>query len=146
MGKIISCNNQKGGSGKTATSVNIAKGLADEGFRTLLVDLDLQGNTSSKFREDFEEIDGIYGGFSLKENYLDLGNAALAPYGVQAILERGVIRIPFADRPLYDEDEIHDLADDDHDPEPEDGAAGRHHHHPAGSRQYSDAARQSRGR
>ena len=59
MGKIISCNNQKGGSGKTATSVNIAKGLADEGFRTLLVDLDLQGNTSSKFREDFEEIDGI---------------------------------------------------------------------------------------
>ena len=59
MGKIISCNNQKGGSGKTATSVNIAKGLADEGFKTLLVDLDLQGNTSSKFREDFEEIDGI---------------------------------------------------------------------------------------
>ena len=59
MGKIISCNNQKGGSGKTATSVNIAKGLADEGFKTLLVDLDLQGNTSSKFREDFEEINGI---------------------------------------------------------------------------------------
>ena len=59
MGKIISCNNQKGGSGKTATSVNIAKGLADEGFKTLLVDLDLQGNTSSKFREDFEEIDEL---------------------------------------------------------------------------------------
>ncbi len=59
MGKIISCNNQKGGSGKTATSVNLAKGLADDGYRVLLVDLDLQGNTSSKFREDFEEIDGI---------------------------------------------------------------------------------------
>ena len=59
MGKIISCNNQKGGSGKTATSINLAKGLADEGYRVLLVDLDLQGNTSSKFREDFEEIDGI---------------------------------------------------------------------------------------
>ncbi len=59
MGKIISCNNQKGGSGKTATSINIAKGLADEGYRVLLVDLDLQGNTSSKFREDFEEISGI---------------------------------------------------------------------------------------
>ncbi len=59
MGKIISCNNQKGGSGKTATSINIAKGLADEGKKVLLVDLDLQGNTSSKFRDDFEEIDGI---------------------------------------------------------------------------------------
>ncbi len=59
MGKIISCNNQKGGSGKTATSINIAKGLADDGFDVLLVDLDLQGNTSSKFRDDFEEIDGI---------------------------------------------------------------------------------------
>ncbi len=59
MGKIISCNNQKGGSGKTATSINIAKGLADIGYRVLLVDLDLQGNTSSKFKEDYEEIDGI---------------------------------------------------------------------------------------
>ncbi len=59
MGKIISCNNQKGGSGKTATSINLAKGLADEGYKVLLVDLDLQGNTSSKFLEDFEEINGI---------------------------------------------------------------------------------------
>ena len=59
MGKIISCNNQKGGSGKTATSINLAKGLADEGYRVLLVDLDLQGNTSSKFLEDFENTDGI---------------------------------------------------------------------------------------
>ena len=59
MGKIISCNNQKGGSGKTATSINLAKGLADEGYRVLLVDLDLQGNTSSKFLEDFENTNGI---------------------------------------------------------------------------------------
>ncbi len=59
MGKIISCNNQKGGSGKTATSINIAKGLSDDGFKVLLVDLDLQANTSSKFLEDYENIDGI---------------------------------------------------------------------------------------
>ena len=65
------------------------------------------------FEKSFEEIDGIYAGFPLKENFLELGNAALAPFGVKAVLEDGVIRIPFADRPLFDEDEIYDLADDD---------------------------------
>ena len=72
MGKIISCNNQKGGSGKTVTSVNIAKGLADDGYKVLLVDLDLQGNTSSKFREDFEEIDGIVEAINGKKSIKDV--------------------------------------------------------------------------
>ena len=65
------------------------------------------------FEKSFEEIDGIYAGFPLKEDYMELGNAALAPFGVKAVLEDGVVRIPFADRPLFDEDEIYDLADDD---------------------------------
>ena len=37
----------------------MTKRLADEGYRVLLVDLDLQGKTSSKFLEDFENTDGI---------------------------------------------------------------------------------------
>lgn len=90
MSKIIAIANQKGGVGKTTTSVNLSSCLAVKGKKILIIDIDPQGNTSSGLGIDKTKIrksiyDVIINGIPIEETLVDtkIDTLKLSPSNIQ---------------------------------------------------------------
>lgn len=71
MSEIMAIANQKGGVGKTTTTINLAAALAEKNKKVLVIDMDPQGNTSSGLGIDKDEMDTTVYQLMIGDNTFD---------------------------------------------------------------------------
>lgn len=71
MSEIIAIANQKGGVGKTTTTINLSAALAQKGKKVLVIDMDPQGNTSSGLGIDKDELETTVYQYMIGDNTFD---------------------------------------------------------------------------
>ena len=82
MGRVIAISNQKGGVGKTTTSINLSACLAEKGKKVLVIDIDPQGNTTSGLGLNKEELDATV--YDLMINYTEIWDC-ISPSVVEGV-------------------------------------------------------------
>ena len=82
MGRVIAISNQKGGVGKTTTSINLSACLAEKGKKVLVIDIDPQGNTTSGLGLNKDELDATV--YDLMINYTEIWDC-ISPSVVEGV-------------------------------------------------------------
>lgn len=85
MGRVIAVANQKGGVGKTTTTINLSSSLVELGKRVLTIDMDPQGNTTSGLGIDKNEVDATVYELILDEASIDEAVTASIMEGLDVI-------------------------------------------------------------
>lgn len=102
MAKVITVTNQKGGVGKTTTSINLSFYLAKKGKKTLIIDFDPQGNATSGLGIDKRELqktmcDVMLGEAELKDVVIPVGKKAKNLYLAPTIPELANVEVQMAE-------------------------------------------------